>query len=154
LLEKKSRVKSTFVPCASEMSVILKEKADALRKKLILQKSGERYHKEMEIFRNWRQINGVDKIDEDVILAYVSELVSLEVSVTQIALIMVFYLVQEVCGVFSFDKNIYGGDHMLLTYGNVDISSYSVVKSFMKRNSSGYVPKMSYVCLITSYVCD
>ncbi|CAH1377420.1 hypothetical protein MTP99_018813 [Tenebrio molitor] len=56
------------------MSVILKEKADALRKKLILQKSGERYHKEMEIFRNWRQINGVDKIDEDVILAYVSEL--------------------------------------------------------------------------------
>jgi hypothetical protein len=50
----------------------------------------------MEIFRNWRQINGVDKIDEDVMLRYVSKLVSLEVSVTQIALIMVFYLVQEV----------------------------------------------------------
>jgi hypothetical protein len=93
LFEKESRVKSTFVPCASEMSVILKEKADAARKR---EKSGERYHKEMEIFRNWRQINGVDKIDEDVILAYVSEFVSLEVSVTQIALIMVFYLVQEV----------------------------------------------------------
>jgi hypothetical protein len=95
-LRKKSRVKSTFVPCASEMIVILKQKADAGRKKLIPEKSGERYHKEMEIFRNWRQINGAEKIDEDVMLAYVSELVSLEVSVTQTALIMVFYLVQEV----------------------------------------------------------
>jgi hypothetical protein len=43
---------------------------------------------------------------------------------------------------------------MLLTYENVDMSSYSVVKSFMKRNNSGYVPRMSYVCLISSYVCD
>jgi hypothetical protein len=50
----------------------------------------------MEIFTNWRKINRVDKIDEDVMLAYVSELVSLEVSVTQISLIMDFYLVQEV----------------------------------------------------------
>jgi hypothetical protein len=66
----------------------------------------------MEIFTNWRKINRVDKIDEDVMLAYVSELVSLEVSVTQISLIMDFYLVQEVWGVFSFDKNIYGGDHV------------------------------------------
>jgi hypothetical protein len=68
-LRKKSRVKSTIAPCASEMSVILKEKADAARKKLIPKKSGERYHKEIEIFTNRRNINRVDKIDEDVMLA-------------------------------------------------------------------------------------
>jgi hypothetical protein len=51
------------------MSVILKEKADAARKKLIPKKSGERYHKEIEIFTNRRNINRVDKIDEDVMLA-------------------------------------------------------------------------------------
>jgi hypothetical protein len=61
-LRKKSHVESTFVPCAREMCVILKEKTDAARKKLIPAKSGERYHKEMEIFRNWRQINGVQKL--------------------------------------------------------------------------------------------
>jgi hypothetical protein len=43
---------------------------------------------------------------------------------------------------------------MLLTYENVDISSYSAVKSFVKPNTSAYVPQLSYVCLITSYVCD
>jgi hypothetical protein len=96
LFEKKKSCQIHIVPCASEMIVILKQKADAGRKKLIPEKSGERYHKEMEIFRNWRQINGAEKIDEDVMLAYVSELVSLEVSITQTALIMVFYLVQEV----------------------------------------------------------
>jgi hypothetical protein len=45
-------------------------------------------------------------------LAYVSELVSLQMSVKPIASIMVFCLVQEVCGVFSLDKNIYGGGHV------------------------------------------
>jgi hypothetical protein len=57
-----------YLPCASEMIVILKQKADAGRKKLIPEKSGERYHKEMEIFRNWRQINGAEKIDENVVV--------------------------------------------------------------------------------------
>jgi hypothetical protein len=37
---------AAIVPCASEISV--KEKADAARKKLIPEKTGE-----MEIFRNW-----------------------------------------------------------------------------------------------------
>ncbi|KAJ3616203.1 hypothetical protein MTP99_004871 [Tenebrio molitor] len=108
------------------MIVILKQKADAGRKKLIPEKSGERYHKEMEIFRNWRQINGAEKIDEDVMLAYVSEL-------------------SKKYDASSVSTEISMVETMLLTYENVDISSYSVVKSFMKRNSSEYVPKMSYV---------
>lgn len=32
---------------------------------------------------------------------------------------------------------------MLLTNENIDISSYAVVKSFMKRNSAGHVPKQA-----------
>jgi hypothetical protein len=56
-----------------------------------------------DITKRWKfleiggKLMGLAKLmREDVMLAYVSELVSLEVSVTQISLIMVFYLVQEV----------------------------------------------------------
>lgn len=57
----------------------IKEKADAARLKLIPNKSADRYRKELELFKHWEQTNGVVEISEDVILAYVSELVSISV---------------------------------------------------------------------------
>lgn len=58
------------------MSEIIKEKANAARKQLIPIKSSDRYRKEIDSFRDWQRDIKVHNIDEDVILAYVSQLVS------------------------------------------------------------------------------
>ncbi|KAJ3651495.1 hypothetical protein Zmor_017530 [Zophobas morio] len=55
------------------MSKTMKEQAEEARKKLVPNKSADRYQKEYEIFKNWQQTNNVTEVDEDVILADVSE---------------------------------------------------------------------------------
>jgi hypothetical protein len=54
----------------------IKEEAEAARLKLIPAKSSERYEKEMKIFKEWSKNKYISEVDENVILAYVSELVS------------------------------------------------------------------------------
>ena len=59
------------------MSENIQQKADAARKPLIPTKLSERYLKEMEIFSNWRQHNGVENIEENVCYDFLTTLVVL-----------------------------------------------------------------------------
>ena len=68
----------------------MKEQAEEARKKLVPNKSADRYQKEYEIFKNWQQTNNVTEVDEDVILAYVSEFVSDNVCCTTNPLNLIF----------------------------------------------------------------
>ena len=61
----------------------IKEKADAARLKLIPNKSANRYKKELGTFKQWEQTNEATGITEDVMLAYVSELITFYVLIIQ-----------------------------------------------------------------------
>lgn len=89
-------------------------------------KSKARYEKEYELFMKWRQVKSINSFSESVLLAYLSELAKVHKSST-------------LWSRYSMLKAT------LNISNNVDISKYSKLKPFLKRQTVGYKPKKSQI---------
>lgn len=73
---------------------ILLKSAEA-KATLIPKKSAERYHKEFNLFVDWRTKNEVSNTTEDVVLAYLLDLVSLVYYILTHFFFYIYILVQK-----------------------------------------------------------
>ena len=55
----------------------ISDKCNEAKGQLIPSKSKERYEKEYQEFCSWKAVNGVKEVSEDVLLAYMLDLVSI-----------------------------------------------------------------------------
>lgn len=67
------------INCDNEIPEEILKKSSEAAGKLIPTKSADRYKKEYELFNEWKRVNQVQTINEDVMLAYMLDLVSVSI---------------------------------------------------------------------------
>lgn len=104
--------------------VEIEETAAQVHDGLLPEKSRDLYMAIYQNFIKWKKSQGFVEINEDVILRFLSVLAK---TFSPISVVAKYTMLKK----------------SLLIYHNIDSSRYRAVKTFLKRNKDGYVPKKS-----------
>lgn len=102
----------------------IRETAKAVQLSLLPTKSKLRYTATYNKFKKWRKEQGTSSFDEDVLLAYFSEM-----DCAPPTLFSRFSMIRS----------------CTLAYNNIDIGNYPRLNQYLKKKNEGYQPKTSKV---------
>lgn len=105
----------------------LRKSALGAIERLLPTKSKPKYEKEYSIFMSWCRENSVQKVTENVLLAYYQRLSEQN---KKSSTLWTSYSMLRAC---------------LNVHENLDISQFARLQAFLKRQSEGYVPKKSKI---------
>lgn len=110
----------------------ISEKAAEVSNNLLPATSRERYLDAYEKFQEWRRINKVSSLSENIFLVYFEE-------------ISKKYKSSTLWSIYSMLKSTVNLKH------NVDMSKYLKLIAFLKRQAENYVPKKSSILTVENF---